>query len=111
MIIRLKVFIPCLVLIALIGGVLFFRLDIWVKQSVEDGLSAFTETKTEIDQLRISLSDSTIHIRKLQVASKDDEYKNAVEFEDILLGFELLPLLNKRVVVDHLNVQGIAWGT
>jgi len=109
--IRLRVFIPALLIVGLVTFVVIYKLDFWVKHWIENGISAITDTRTDIDDLKLSFKNSSLHIQRLQVASKEDEFKNAIELEDVLMGFEVLPLLKKRVVIDHFSVTGIKWGT
>jgi uncharacterized protein (TIGR03545 family) len=109
--IRLKVFIPALLFVGLILFIGYFRIDAWVKSWIESGISAVTQTKTDISHLQVSFKRSALHIERLAIASRDDEMKNTVEFEDIYVGFEMLPLLRKRVVFDELSVRGVAFGT
>jgi uncharacterized protein (TIGR03545 family) len=111
MILRLKVFIPVLlvVILSLVISALF--IDTWVKRWIENGISSITETKTDISDLKLSFSHSSLRIRRLQIASQKEEYKNAVEFENIVVDFQTLPLLKKRFVIDEFSIEGIQWGT
>ncbi len=111
MIIRLKVFIPVVLLIALIVGVAFLKIEGWLKNWIENGISSITDTKTDITALSLSFNESSLKIKRLEIASSEEEFKNAVEFEDIVINFQTLPLLKKRFVIDEFSVKGIAWGT
>lgn len=109
--IRLKVFIP----VVLVCGLLFvgaiYFIDFWLKGWIESGVSAVTGTKTNINHLELSFRDSSLKIEKLQIASSKEEFKNVVEFQGISIDFQSLALLEKRVVVDDFSVTGIDWGT
>ncbi len=109
--IRWKVFLSGLVVLLVILFVIYFRLESWVKTGVQESVSAMTGTKTDIRELSISFKNSSLHIRRVEVGSKTDEYKNMLELEDIALDFQFLPLLYKRFVVDEFSVRGIQWGT
>jgi uncharacterized protein (TIGR03545 family) len=109
--IRLKVFIPVVLIILLAVGTVLFYLEDWVKNKIENAISAITDTRTDITRLKISFSESSIKIKRLEIASSENEFKNAVEFEDIIIDLEALPLLKKRFVVDEFSVKGIQWGT
>ena len=109
--IRLKVFIPTLLLVALVGFIVFFRLEAWVKVWIENGISAITETKTDIHALHLSFKNASLEIDRLEITSRDDNMVNLAEFEDIKLDFQVLPLLKKRFVIDEFSVRGIQWGT
>jgi uncharacterized protein (TIGR03545 family) len=109
--IRWKVFLPFVGLVALISFFVLYRLDIFVKSGLESAISAATNTRTDISRLRISLVNSSLTIRRLEVASAAEEFKNAVEFGDIIVDFQFLPLLQKRFIVDDFSIKGVAWGT
>lgn len=109
--IRFKVFIPVVLIFALISGVLIFCIDGWVKNALEDAISMVTNTRTDITKLKISFMNSSLSIRRLEIASSSNEFKNLVELNDIVIDFQTLPLLKKRFVVDEFSINGILWGT
>jgi uncharacterized protein (TIGR03545 family) len=109
--IRLKIFIPVFLLLVLLICFAVFRLDGWVRAELEEGISAITGTKTDISNVNISLRDSSLTIGRLEIASSDDEMKNAVEFENLVLEFEILPLLKKRLKVKEFSIRGVALGS
>jgi len=109
--IRWKVFLPVLGLVILVSWIMVWCLDTWVKQGLQNAISSMTGTKTDIRDLKISLMNSSMKIRKLEIASAKDHYKNLLEFADIVVDFQFLPLLEKKVIVDEFSVRGIDWGT
>lgn len=109
--IRWKVFLPVVALVILVSWLVVWRLDFWVRKGLEDAISAATGTKTDISGLRITFKNSSLVIRRLEIASPTQEFKNAVEFGDIVINFQFLPLLEKRVVIDEFSIRGIDWGT
>ncbi|MBN8555946.1 MAG: TIGR03545 family protein [Deltaproteobacteria bacterium] len=111
MIIRLKVFIPVVLVIATTLIISFFFIDFWVKNWIENGISAVTGTKTDIRDLKLSFKNSSLKIRRLEIASKEKEFENFVEFEDVVVDFQTLPLLKKRFVIDEFSIEGIMWAT
>gem|GEM_PF-4807224 len=109
--IRLKVFIPVLLIVALSVWFAIYRLDIWLKYKLENVISDVTGTKIDISDLRLSFRNSSLKIKKLQIASSTEKYRNLIEFGNIVVDFESLPLLRKRFVIDEFSVKGIAWDT
>jgi uncharacterized protein (TIGR03545 family) len=109
--IRLKVFFPVLLLVGLVGFILVWRLDVWVKSGLESAISAVTGTKTEISSLSISLKNSSLKIGRLRIASPHQEFKNLIELAEIVVDFQTLPILEKRVVIDEFSMKGIDWQT
>ena len=109
--IRFKVFIPVLILVGLVSWGILYKLDYWVKGLLEEGISSITDTKTDIRGLEVSLLNSSLKIKNLQVGSSEDEFKNTIEFNRIAIDFQALPLLKKRFVVDEFSITGVAWDT
>jgi len=109
--IRWKVFLPALVLSLLVIWFAMFRLDSWLKNQIEQTISLVTGTRTNISQLDLSWMRSRLSISRLQIASSQEEFKNAVEFADIIIDFQSLPLLEKRFVIDDFSIKGIDWNT
>ena len=94
--IRWKVFIPVFLVFALVSWFAIYRLDLFVKGMIENAISAVTGTRTDITTLRISLFDSKMTVKRLEIASKEEPMKNAIEFGGIAIDFQFLPLLQKR---------------
>ncbi len=111
MIIRWKFFISVLIFLGVISWVLVFCLDGMVKSAVESGISSITNTKTDVSGLKVSLLNSSLRIHRLEIASKADPMKNTIEFSDITIDFQTLPLLERRFIVDDFSMTGIQWGT
>jgi uncharacterized protein (TIGR03545 family) len=109
--IRWKVFLSALALTTLIVWFVSFRLEAWLKSAIESGVSALTETKTEIRRLNLSFKESQLKIKGLAVASKKHEFKNLIEIDSIVIDFQSLPLLSRRFVVDEFSVEGVSWST
>jgi len=108
--IRWKVFLPVFIVVALSLWFCIYRIDFWLKAAFENAISAVTGTKTDITYLRVSFRNSSLIIKKLEIASSKEEFKNALEFSDIVIDFQSLPLLEKRFVVDDFSIKGITWG-
>lgn len=111
MIFRLKVFLPAVLLVALVTYVVSLKLEVWLKHWIEDGISAITQTRTDISHLELSFKNSSLKLKRLEIASSEDEFKNLIEFENIVIDFQTLPLLQKRLVIDNFSITGLAWGT
>lgn len=108
---RWKVFLPVLAIVIALGVFGVFYIDTWLKNQMESAISSISGTKTDIESLRLSFKESSLKIKKLQIASSKEEFKNLMEFSDIIIDFQALPLLEKRFVVDEFSVTGIDWGT
>lgn len=109
--IRWKVFLPAVVMSALVVWFAIYRLDSWLKHQIENTVSAVTGTRTNISSLNLSLRKSRLQIERLQIASAKEEFQNAVDFSEIVIDFQSLPLLEKRFVIDDFSIKGIDWKT
>ena len=109
--IRWKVFLRVVGTLILVSWIFVWCLDGLVKRGIEDAISAMTGTKTDIRDLKISLFNSSMKIRKIEIASAKDNFKNLLEVADLVVDFRFLPLLEKKVIVDEFSVRGIDWGT
>lgn len=111
MIFRFKVFIPIVLLVALVAWAALYRVDAWLDSAIESSLSALTGTKTDVDGLELSFKKSRLVIKRIQIASRQEEFKNLIELEDLIFDFEFYPLLEKRVVLEDFSIKGIDWWT
>lgn len=111
MIIRLKVFLGGLLVAGLIAFFVLYRLEAWLQQSVENSISAMTGTKTDISKLKLNFLESRILIEKLEVASSKNEFENWLELGELIVDFQVLPVLEGRYVIDEFSVKGINWST
>ncbi|MDB5037885.1 MAG: hypothetical protein JWQ35_1413 [Bacteriovoracaceae bacterium] len=108
---RIKFFIAGLLFLTIVGGVAFFKIDTLLTTALEEKISQITLTKTDISNLKVSFKNWSLEIKKLEVASRDDEFKNIVELEGVFIGFKALPLLKKTLFVDEFSIKGISFGT
>ena len=109
--IRWKVFLTALALTLFLLWAVIFRFESWLKAGIEAGISAITNTKTEIKDLSVSFKNSSIRIKGLAIASPQTEFKNLLEIAEVSIDFQSLPLLEKRFVIDDFSVAGVAWAT
>ncbi len=80
-------------------------------QTSEEVGTAVVGAKVEIDRLHLNFREGKVEIRGLTVASPFAEFKNLLQAEEIVADIDLLPLLEKKVVVDRLAVNGVRFGT
>lgn len=82
---------------------------------LKKGLQVICETifqaKTDIGYVNFSLLDSSIKIKKIDIADKSEPMKNLISFDEISLDFDLTELLKAKFVADNLAVLGIDTGT
>ena len=102
---------PLLVFL-LIGGVLWWLLaDRIARHSAEKIGTAIVGAKVEIQSLHIDLTNGDVTIRGLTVASPHEALKNLFQADELVADIDVLPLLEKKVVIDRLAANGLRFGT
>ena len=69
------------------------------------------EAKTDIEKVDFKFLDSSLKIKKVEIANKNDYMKNLVDIGSITIDFDLGQLLRKRFVADELSVLDVNTGT
>ena len=85
--------------------------NIIVKKGIIYACETIFEAKCDIQNVDFKLLDSSLKIKKLEIANKDDYMKNLVDIGSITVDFDLGQLLRKRFVADELSVLGVDTGT
>ena len=104
-----------------IGPLLFFALlgaVLWVvfadriaRRSAEKIGTAIVGAKVEIQDVHIDLTNGDVTVRGLTVASPHEALKNLLQADELVADIDLLPLLEKKVVIDRLAANGLRFGT
>ena len=102
---------PLLVFLV-IGGVLWWLLaDRIARRSAEKIGTAIVGAKVEIHSLHIDLANGDVTIRGLTVASPHEALQNLFQADELVADIDVLPLLEKKVVIDRLAANGLRFGT
>lgn len=109
--VRWKAVVPLGVFVALLalGWVLFA--DRIAKSAVESVGTAVIGAKVEVQRLHLSLAGGKVALQGLVVASPDEPLKNLFEADELVADLDVLPLLEKKVVIDRLAANGLKFGT
>jgi uncharacterized protein (TIGR03545 family) len=101
-----------LLLFTLLGGVLWVLFaDRIARRSAEAIGTAIVGAKVEIQDLHIALTNGDVTIRGLTVASPHEALKNLFQADELVADIDVLPLLEKKVVIDRLAANGLRFGT
>ena len=101
-----------LLLFTLLGAGLWLLLaDRIARRSAEKIGTAIVGAKVEIEDLHISLANGDVTIRGLTVASPHEALKNLLQADELVADLDVLPLLEKKVVIDRLAANGVRFGT
>lgn len=102
---------PLLVFL-MIGAVLWWLFaDRIARRSAEQIGTAIVGAKVEIQSLHIDLANGDVTIRGLTVASPHEALKNLLQADELVADLDVLPLLEKKVVIDRLAANGLRFGT
>jgi len=108
---RWKFVIPALILIAIIITFNIIFLDALLKKAfIASGEMAFG-AKVEMQSLKTKFSNLSIKIDGLQIADKNDYWKNLIEAKTISFALKPLPLLSKKFIIEKMSVEGVMWQT
>jgi uncharacterized protein (TIGR03545 family) len=108
---RWRALIPLVAFLALVVVGWWLYADRWGRLAVERGGTAVLGARVDVRSLRISLARGAVTIAGLVAASPFDSLQNLVEAEQLVADLDLLPLLEKKVVVDRLAATGLRFGT
>ncbi len=99
--------------VLLIMIVLFniFFLDTMVKKTFINSGEEIFKSVVDIKKVDVQLLRSRLEIHGVQIADKDNEFKNLFEAEKIVFDYEFIPLLMKKVIIDNIELSGFATGT
>jgi uncharacterized protein (TIGR03545 family) len=109
--VRWKALIPfaLFLLLVIVGWSLFA--DRLGRLTVERGGTAILGARVDVRSFHISLFQGNVTIRGLVAASPFDSLKNLMEARELVADLDLLPLLEKKVVIDRLAANGLRFGT
>lgn len=107
-------FIPLIVTIAFIAAIpICFSMfkNVIIKKAITTVCEKIFEAKCDIEKVDFKFFDSSLKIKKIEIANKNDYMKNLVDIGSITIDFDLGQLLRKRFVADDLSVLEVNSGT
>ena len=107
-------FVPLFVTIAFIVAIpVCFSMfkNVIIKKALTVVCENIFEAKTDIEKVDFKFLDSSLKIKKVEIANKNDYMKNLVDIGSITIDFDLGQLLRKRFVADELSVLDVNTGT
>ncbi len=108
---RWKAVAPLLVFTVLGLAAWWLLADRLARRAAESVGTAMLGAKVEIDRLHIDLFGGKIEVRGLTAASPSESLKNLVHADELVADLDLLPLLEKKVIIDRLAANGLTFGT
>jgi uncharacterized protein (TIGR03545 family)/uncharacterized protein (TIGR03546 family) len=98
-------------LAALIIVIMLFVFDPLVRIALEKSLSYALKTEVDIESFRSSLSDLEIEIKGIEVSDKDKLTHNAVQIDALSFDLGFSALMEKKAMIEHLNLSALAFDT
>lgn len=108
---RWKAFIVVAILLTSLFIGHLFLLDSLMKKALIRGSEAVFGAKAEVDFLDVKLSDLSIEIRGYRVADRDAPMRNLFEVGRLHGDLQIVPLLEKKIVMNEVAVEDVSLGT
>ena len=108
---RWRAVVPLVLLLALIVAAWLLFADRVGRLSVERSGTAVLGARVDVRAFHISLLRGNVTIAGFVAASPFDSLENLFEADQFVVDLDLLPLLEKKVVIDRLAATGLRFGT
>src|SRR5262245_46447329 len=102
---------PLLVLFVILAVLWWLFADTLARRGIEKVATQLVGAKVEIQQLHIDLGKGDVTIRGLTVASPHEAFKNLFQADELVADIDVVPLSEKKLVIDRLAANGLRFGT
>lgn len=109
--IRWKALLPLSVMLGLIALWALVFVDRTAKWVVESGGTAVVGAKVDLARADVGLLDGTVALEGLQVTDPNAPMTNLFEVGSLAFNVDLLPVLEKKLVIDTMSALDIRFGT
>lgn len=109
--IRWKALLPLSVVLGLIALTFLLFADGAIRRGVEAAGTAMVGAKVDLREADLSIADGSVALRGLAVTDPSKPMTNLFEAGELQLDVRVLPLLEKKVVLDTVAVRGLRFGT
>lgn len=96
---------------AILGCVWIFVVDGWVRGLIERVGTEAVGAKVELDAADLSLFPAGLSLTRLQVTNPKTPMTNAVEVAKVTMGLDGLNLLQRKVIVEEMALEGVRLAT
>lgn len=110
-IMRWKAIVPLVLLLILIGVAYLLYADTLVEHSIESIGADLVGAKVDLEEVDLSLRDGRVRLVGLAAANPNSPMRNLVEAREIVADVMVLPLLEKKLVVEQASFRGMRFGT
>lgn len=109
--IRWKALLPLTVVLALLAVFVVFFKNRVLEWSVETGGTAAVGARVDLSSAALSFTQGNVTLRGLEVTNPNSPMRNMVEAEELIFDVGVLPLLEKKVVIDTMAARGLRFNT
>jgi uncharacterized protein (TIGR03545 family) len=110
-ILRWKAIVPLLLLVILVVAAWWLFLDLAVERGIEYVGTEIVGARVDLASARVALGRGAVTLRGLEVTDPGHPMTNLVQADQIVAQVRLLPLLEKKVVIDTVAARGVRFGT
>jgi uncharacterized protein (TIGR03545 family) len=108
---RWKAIGPLLLFVVALGVLWWLFADRIARDTTEDVGTAMLGARVDIDRLHIDLGRGQVELRGVTVASPFEAFRNLLQAEELVANFDVVALLEKKVVIDRFAANGLRFGT
>lgn len=108
---RWKAAVPLGATLVLVAVSWWLLLDLAVERAVEYVGTEIVGARVDLASADASLSRGSVVLRGLEVTNPDKPMTNLVQSDEIVARIRVLPLLEKKVVIDTMALRGVRFGT
>ncbi len=102
------------VFIILLGAIVVFNLffkDALIERGFESALESIFKARSDVKGLSFKLLKARIHFDYLEIADRDEPFKNLLELGSTEVDLKLSELLKRKVVIENIQCHEIKWNT
>ena len=102
---------PLLVLFVVACVLWWLFADAIARRESQSVGTALLGAKVEIQYLHLDLAHGDVTIKGLTIASPHEAFKNLLQADELVADIDVLPLTEKKLVIDRIVANGLRFGT
>ena len=102
---------PLLLLFIILAVLWWLFADTIARRETQTVGTQLLGAKVEIQDLHIDLAKGDVTIRGLTIASPHEAFKNLLQADELVADIDVIPLTEKKIVIDRLAANGLRFGT
>jgi uncharacterized protein (TIGR03545 family) len=102
---------PLLVLLVIAAVLWWLFADTIARRESQKVGTQMLGARVEIQDLHLDLAHGDVTIRGLTIASPHEPFKNLLQADELVADLDMIPLTEKKIVIDRLVANGLRFGT